>query len=432
MASISQPLLGAGAEAKNDWAFAKAATSLTFTGEAQLRRGFEVAIGINALATAEAGLSKFIDASARGNAFAEATASLRLQLPLNLFKDFGLTIAAQAVAQAAAGIEVGLGISIGDFITLIRQNADSESLPIELVVLLLEQATVGGKVEVHVAAAAMAYASVVITGQVVRNPGFHVQAEAGLGLAAGVGFSGGLDIGIRDFRTFYGRAVDRTVTSVTDGIVRLLPDDQQQLVSVAQALAPAAATALRVAYEIGDFIAKNAPRSDQQGALNLANHCVGIILEEAQRFLFNRFLQAGLCTLESVMTQDVPNLSAGVWDGLLPKRRALATALMRLPSEPFQPTADNAAYWSELIARATDLVAGLPVQLNGAVVRGMAIVFATTQLLTKAIASWVNTAQSYAFAIGAGRVTSPPAAFDGPLDRPPSAPISAANQCGYW
>jgi hypothetical protein len=45
MASISQPLLGAGAEAKNDWASAKAATSLTFTGEGQLRRGFEVAIG---------------------------------------------------------------------------------------------------------------------------------------------------------------------------------------------------------------------------------------------------------------------------------------------------------------------------------------------------------------------------------------------------
>src|SRR5207253_835089 len=133
---------------------------------------------------------------------------------------------------------------IGDFITLIRQSADSESLPIDLVVLLLEQATVGGKVEVHVAAAAMAYASVIITGQVVNNPGFHVKAEAGLGLAAGVGFSGGLDIGIRDFRTFYGRAVDRTVASVVDSITRLLPPDQQRLVPVALALAPAAATSL--------------------------------------------------------------------------------------------------------------------------------------------------------------------------------------------
>src|SRR5437667_8108300 len=106
MASISQPLLGAGAEAKNDWAAAKAATSLTFTGEAQFRRGVEVAIGLNALATAEAGLSKFVDATVRGNAFAEAKATLQLQLPLNLFKDFGLKIGAQAVAQAAAGIKV--------------------------------------------------------------------------------------------------------------------------------------------------------------------------------------------------------------------------------------------------------------------------------------------------------------------------------------
>src|SRR4249920_414463 len=102
MAEISERLLGAGAEAKNDWAHASASTSLTFTGEARIRRGVEVAIGISALASADAGLSRFIDATVRGNAFAEAEASLRYQLPLNLFDQFGLTIGAQAVAQAAA------------------------------------------------------------------------------------------------------------------------------------------------------------------------------------------------------------------------------------------------------------------------------------------------------------------------------------------
>ena len=71
--------------------------------------------------------------------FAEAKAALRVQLPLNLFKDFGLTIGAQAVAQAAAGIEVGLGLAIGDFIALLRENPESEGLPIELVVLLLHE-----------------------------------------------------------------------------------------------------------------------------------------------------------------------------------------------------------------------------------------------------------------------------------------------------
>ena len=116
MPSISQPLLGAGAQAKNDWAKAEAATSLTFTGEAQFRRGVEIAIGLNALASADAGLSRFVDAAVRGNAFAEATASLQLQLPLNLFDDFGLAIG----AQAAAGIEAGLGLSI---VTTVVRNA---------------------------------------------------------------------------------------------------------------------------------------------------------------------------------------------------------------------------------------------------------------------------------------------------------------------
>jgi len=118
--SISQPLLGAGAQAKNDWAKAEAPTSLTFTGEAQFRRGVEIAIGLNALASADAGLSRFVDAAVRGNAFAEATASLQLQLPLNLFDNFGLAIGAQAVAQAAAGIEAGLGLSI---VTTVVRNA---------------------------------------------------------------------------------------------------------------------------------------------------------------------------------------------------------------------------------------------------------------------------------------------------------------------
>jgi hypothetical protein len=108
MANISQQLLGAGASAKNDWTKAQAETSLTFTGHAEFRRGFEIEIGLNALATADAGLTKFIDATVRGNAFAEAKAGLQLQLPLNLFDQFGLAVGAQAVAQAAAGIEAGL------------------------------------------------------------------------------------------------------------------------------------------------------------------------------------------------------------------------------------------------------------------------------------------------------------------------------------
>ena len=123
MADLSQKLLGAGAAAKNDWAHASAETGLNFTGRARFRRGIEVEIGLDALATADAGLSKFVDASIRGNAFAEARASLQLQLPLNLFDEFGLAVGAQAVAQAAAGIEVGLAAIAGDIIELAARTA---------------------------------------------------------------------------------------------------------------------------------------------------------------------------------------------------------------------------------------------------------------------------------------------------------------------
>jgi len=422
MASISQPLLGAGASAKNDWAHASAATSLTFTGEAQIRRGVEVAIGLKALATADAGLSRFIDATARGNAFAEATASLRYQLPLNLFDEFGLTIGAQAVAQAAAGIEVGLGLSIGDFVALLRQNQESAGLPIDLIVLLLDEAVVGGRFEVHVAAAAMAYASVLITGQVVKDPGFHVTVDAGLGLAAGVGFSGGLDLGIRDFRRFYGRAVDLTIASVVDGVGSLLPEDAQQFMPQLRALAPVAATALRVAYEIGDYIAKNNPNSSHQDALDLSNHCVGIILEEAQRFLFGRFVEAGLRSIEHLIIHDVPGLAQGVWNGLFPQRQGLANVLYQTPEEPFQPTPENAAYWSDLVAKTADLVAQLPASPGENVTRGMSILFAATELLTEAIRSRVNQGQAYAFVIG-HRATTPPPPFGGALAHQPSPRI---------
>lgn len=423
MASLSQPLLGAGASAKNDWGRARAATSLTFTGNAEFRRGFELEIGLNALATADAGLSRFIDASVRGNAFAEARVNLQCQFPLNLFEQFGLAVGAEAVAQAAAGIEVGLGLVVGDFVALIRQNPESHGLPLDLLVLLLEEAKVGGHFEVHVAATAMAYASVQIVGEVVKDPGFHIQVDAGLGLLAGVGFSGGLDLGLRDFRRFYGRAVDRTVGSVVEGLSRSLAARNEPLLPVVKAMAPVASASLRLAYELGAYIVQHSPAQNRQEASNLANHCVGIVLEEAQRFLFQQFVEAGLRSFERLVSQQVPTLGRGVWDGLLPQRRALADALRAIPAEPFQPIPANVAYWSALIARATDLIAPLPPAASTDVVRGMTVLYAASELLARAIDTKVNQGEAYAFAAGAGRVTTPPPPFGGPLASQPAARV---------
>jgi hypothetical protein len=425
MADFSQPLLGAGAGAKTDWSRASASTALTFTGVGEFRRGFEVEIGLNAMASADAGLQKFIDASVRGNAFAEAKASLRCQLPLNLFDDFGVAVGAQAIAQAAAGIQAGLGISIGDFVALLRENPESLGLPLDLVMLLLEESTFGGNFFVNVSASAMAYASLQITGEVVKNPGFHVLVDAGLGLAAGVGFGGGLDLGIRNFRRFYGRAVDRTVDTVIEELSGFLDQNSQQLVPLLQTLSPAAKMSLRVAYEIGDYVARQNPGFSRQDAANLCNHCVGIILEEAQRYLFNRFLETGLGSFEQLVTTEIAGLPQGEWERLRPEREAVAAILYAMPADPFQPTAENFDFWSNLIVEASDLVALLPGQTASNVTRGITICFAAASLLLEAVESRINTAQSYGFAIGAGSATTPSPSFSGPLLIQPSALIQS-------
>src|SRR3712207_466120 len=96
--NLSQPLLGAGAAAKNDWASASARTSLDFTAQAEFKRGVNARIGLEALASADAGLAQFIAATVRGNAFAEAQAGVQVQFPLNLFEKFGVAVGAEATA----------------------------------------------------------------------------------------------------------------------------------------------------------------------------------------------------------------------------------------------------------------------------------------------------------------------------------------------
>ena len=418
--NVSQPLLGAGAAAKNDWAAASARTSLDFTAQAEFKRGVNVTIGLSALAQADAGLAKFVEATVRGNAFAEAEASLQIQLPLNLFQSFGLAVGAQAKAQAAAGIEVGLALVVGDFIELIKRDPDAIGIPVELVLLLLEEVAIGGKFEVHVAASAMAYASIEITGTIIDRPGkpagFQYLVDAGLGLAAGMGFSGGLTLGFRDFRHFYGRAVDLCVDAVVRDLTDLLAD-QPPVRAVAGAFGPVAKLALRLAYELGDFIAKNNPGSSSQAALTLANHSVGILLEESQRFLLEGLVASGLNAARGVVRGIASGMGQSAWDALRPQRRAVAQRLYAMPADPFQPTTDNRAYWRSLQQEMLALANGLPAGVRDTVKQVAAAVGAGAELLMEMFRSRINAAQAYVVAVGVGQINTTPS-FGGPLPAP--------------
>jgi hypothetical protein len=419
--NLSQPLLGAGAAAKNDWAAASARTSLDFTAQAEFKRGLNVTIGLSALAQADAGLAKFVEATVRGNAFAEAEASLQVQLPLNLFQSFGLAVGAQAKAQAAAGIEVGLALVVGDFIELIRRDPNAIGIPIELVLLLLEEVALGGKFEVHVAASAMAYASITITGTIIDRPGkpagFEYLVDAGLGLAAGMGFSGGLTLGFRDFRHFYGRAVDLCVDAIVRELGSLLADEPSSVRALAGAFGPVAKLALRLAYELGDFIAKNNPGPSPEAALTLANHGVGILLEESQRFLLEHLVATGLNAARRVVQGLAGGMGQSAWDAVRPQRRAVAQRLYAVPADPFQPTTDNRAYWRRLQEEMLALANGLPAGVRDSVKQGAAAVGVGAELLMEMFRSRINAAQAYVVAVGVGQITTKPA-FGGPLPQP--------------
>src|SRR5690349_21366126 len=146
----SQPILGAGASAQTDFAAAQARTALNFRGTARLKRGINIELGLEAFADASAELSKFVQASIEGTAFARAKAGVQLQLPLNLFGEFGLAARAEAIAEAAAGVGVDLGLTIGDFILLAQRDQDLIGLPLELLLLFLEEVSIGGAFEVNV------------------------------------------------------------------------------------------------------------------------------------------------------------------------------------------------------------------------------------------------------------------------------------------
>jgi hypothetical protein len=77
-------------------------------------------------------------------------------------------------------------------------------------------------------------------------------ADAGLGLAAGVGFSGGLDLGVKDFRRFLGRSVDLVVKTTIDQITALLPANLKDLTATVQAIAPVA-SAIDINFAIDIF-----------------------------------------------------------------------------------------------------------------------------------------------------------------------------------
>lgn len=435
---FSQPILGAGASAKTDFAAAQARTGLNFIGNARFKRGIKAELGIEAFANASAELSKFVHASIEGTAFARAQAGIQLQLPLNLFDEFGFSVKAEAIAEAAAGVEVALGLSIGDFVLLAKRDPNLIGLPLEILLLFLEEVSIGGSFEINVSASAKAHASVSVAGTIIEKAGdkagFYYTVDAGVGLAAGVGMGFKAGAEFKDFRRFFGRAVDKSVDTTIQEILKLIPsnlklntnsnglnpnDPNLNLNPWFEAFSPIAKIALRIAYDVGLKIAENNPGHSQNDAAVLCDEAIKTFLEESQRFIFNKLLESGIDSIRKLLEQEVPNLPVGIWDAAIQERTDLAGQLLAMPAEPFQDSSDNLTYWETLIEKSIALVIAIG-NPDPELTKSISIIYCTTELLMEAIRAKINSASAYAVAIGAGTVNSDSQPFKGQIVNQPS------------
>ena len=438
---FSQPILGAGASAKTDFAAVQARTGLNFIGNARFKRGIKAVLGVEAFANASAELSKFVHASIEGTAFARAQAGIQLQLPLNLFDEFGFSVKAEAIAEAAAGVEVALGLSIGDFVLLAKRDPNLIGLPLEILLLFLEEVSIGGSFEINVSASAKAHASVSVAGTIIEKAGdkagFYYTVDAGVGLAAGVGMGFKAGAEFKDFRRFFGRAVDKSVDTTIQEILKLIPsnlklntnpnglnpnDPNLNLNPWFEAFSPIAKIALRIAYDVGLKIAENNPGHSQNDAAVLCDEAIKTFLEESQRFILNKLLESGIDSIRKLLEQQVPNLPLGSWDAAIQERTDLAGQLLAMPAEPFQDSSDNLTYWETLIEKSIALVIAIG-NPDPELTKSISIIYCTTELLMEAIRSKINSSSAYAVAIGAGTVNSDTQPFKGQIVNQPSQTI---------
>lgn len=425
--NFSRPLVGAGASISNDVASAAATTGIDFAASAELNRGFKAELGITAFADASAGLSKFIAAQIKGTALASARVGVQGQLALNLFKEFGFIVRAEAVAEAAVGVEGKLGIKVGDFINLVLKDKSNAGLPVELLLMLLDEVDIGASFFIDIAASAKANCAIGLSGTLLPKPGqqagFNLSLKAGVGLAAGVGMGFKAGIGFKDFRRFYGRAIDKSVDQVIDQINGFIPTSAKAICPYVTAFGPLAKISLRLSYDMGKKIIENTVGRSAADAQNISNECVNIILEEIQRFSLEKLAELSFHELKALLTSGVNNAAAGAWQAASSERNALANLLSAIPNEPFQPSLENIDYWKDLILKAVKLIEKLfpGATVDPKLAQQITILYCATELSLEAIRSKVNNASTYATAIGLGTVSSNTKPFTASLSEQPPA-----------
>ena len=358
---LDQDVFAAGGTVATDWAQAGGNAQVSIAAGAQVRRGLNLDLGIQALASIDASVGKFLSAEVSGQASASASVTAQIQAPMNLFQEIGFAVRLQAIAELAAAVQVGLGLKIGDFLALAERDPQMRGLPIDLLRVFLSEVDIKAGVYAKAALTAQAYAQLVVTGTAVAQPsknikpGFNIVAGAGVGLKAGAGFRVFAAMEIGDFSRFVARSVDVLVEKACDELKNCLPSQEAAARVLLDAARPLFKTVLRTSYELGEYLALNTPAATAAGAQDVALRCAQVALEEGQRFLLKGLTDAGFAALEAALRSWVTTLSQAQWTRTQSARRALADHLKSFPAEPFDGTPGNETYWNTLVGRLIDL-----------------------------------------------------------------------------
>ena len=349
---LSQPVLGASASAATNWGSVEAEANVNFTGRLEANRGFLLDFGVGAMAEVSGSIRKFLAVDLQGDASAEARILAQLQVPMDLFSQAGFAAQLKATAEAAVGVQLRLGLTLGDFIAAVEADPAMAGVPAKIFRAFVEEVSIGGGVYAKAAVSAMVYASVVLAGRLVPDqnnpPGFTISAEAGAGLKAGGGYRVFANLDIANPRRMLGRIIDAVVDGTLDEIGKVLPEDTSpQQKNLLLAAAPAAKIALRNAFELGELIAKGQAPQNAAGAQRMALRCVQVVLEETQRFVVERVTRLGLDLLNDLLGSGI---SQNQWDAARTERETLAASLAAMPAEPFLVSQANLGYWTQLIA----------------------------------------------------------------------------------
>jgi len=345
----------ADANAASDWGSIGAGGAVDFKATAELKRGFDLDLGLMAMANVDASFSRFLTADLQGTAQAQASVRAQIQLPMNLFDELGAAVRLQAIAELAAGVRLGVGLALGDFLALAAGDGRTDGVPLRLLRVFLEETELELGFFAKAALSAQAYANVVVTGTVIASsgakPGFTIAAGAGAGLKAGAGFQVFGTAGVQSFGRLVARSADILVDDTVQRLAHALPDSSAAARGVLFGARPLLKIALRLSFELGEQFAAQSLAHDAAGQQALSARGLQVVLEELQRAVCEGLTRAATQALETLLAPVRAVQQA--WDGCHAERYALADKLDNAPAP--LASADSIDYWLDLMGSAAAL-----------------------------------------------------------------------------